>query len=125
MTAAEKMEVEVIDRLAAVFSGVDDDAIALAKALVAGNQGCREEKMAQQVAVLCAGVVERGKVLAGNDEDVDWRLRVNVREGVAELVLVDGGGGDGTLGDLAEEAGHEMTSQARPVYNCAVGDGRR
>ncbi len=120
VAAAEEMKMEVVDGLAAVFSGVDDHAVAFAEALVAGNQGRSVEKVTEEVAVLSVGIVERGKVLAGNDEDVDGRLRVNVREGVAELVLIDGSGGDGSLGDFAEEAGHEMTSKARPVYNLPV-----
>lgn len=119
MASAEQMEVEMIHGLAAVFAGVDDDAIAFAKALVAGDcGGCREE-VAEQIAIRGAGIVERGKVFAGNDENVDGRLRVEIGEGVTELVLVDGGGRDGTIGDLAEEAGHGVTSLARPVYNRA------
>jgi hypothetical protein len=120
LAAAEKVEMEVIDRLATVFAGVDYDSISLAQVLVTGNQGCGIEKMAEKIAVLSVSVFERSEVLARNDEDVDRRLRMNVRERVAELVLVDGGGGDGTFGDFAEEAGHEMTSRASPVYNCAV-----
>jgi hypothetical protein len=125
VAATEKMKVEVIDGLSSVFAGVDDDAVAFGEALVVGNQGRSEEKMTEEVSVLCARVVERGKVLAGDDEDMDGSLRVNVGECVAERILVDGCGGDGTFGNFAEEAGHEMTSQARPVYNCAVEWGMR
>ena len=125
MAAAEQMEVKMIDGLAAVFAGVDDYAIALAEAFVAGNRGGCIQEMAEQVAVVSGCVVERGEVFTGNDENVDRRDRMNVGEGVAELVLVDGSGGNGTFGDLAEDAGHGVTSRARPVYNRAVEWGTR
>jgi hypothetical protein len=50
---------------------------------------------------------------------------MNVGEGVAKLILIDGSGGDGTFGDFAEEAGHGVTSRARPVYNRALERGTR
>ena len=109
----------MVDCLAAVFAGVDDHAVAFAEAFVAGDRGGSVQKMAEQIAVLNAGVVERGEMFTGNDENVDGRHRMNVGEGVAELVLIDGGGGDRTIGDFAEDAGHGSTSRARPVYNRA------
>jgi hypothetical protein len=105
------MKVKVVHGLAAVFASVDDDAIAFAEAFVAGDCGCHMKEMTEKVTVFCIGVVERGKVFAGNDENVDRRLRMNVGEGVTQLVLVDGGGGDGAIGDFAEEAGHGVSSR--------------
>jgi hypothetical protein len=100
--AAKQMEMQVIHGLAAVCAGIDNDAIAFAEAFVAGNLSSRLEKMAEEIAMLSTRVIERGNVFAGNDEDMDGRLRVKVSEGVTELVLIDGGGGDGTIGDFAE-----------------------
>jgi hypothetical protein len=45
-------------------------------------------------------------VLLGDGEDVCGGLWVNVREGEAEVVLVEARDGDGVRGDLAEEAVH-------------------
>jgi hypothetical protein len=104
------MEMQVIYGLAAVFAGIDDDAIAFTEAFVSGDCGGCVEEMAENVAVLRAGAIERGPVSAGNDEDVDGSLRMKVGEGVTELVLVDGGRGDGAIGDFAEKAGHGVTS---------------
>jgi hypothetical protein len=59
-------------------------------------------------------------MLARNDEDVDWGHRVDVREGIAEFILIDGGGWDGSIDDFAEETGHSATSRARSFYNRAV-----
>jgi hypothetical protein len=78
------------------------------------------EKMAEELAVLRAGVVERAEVFAGNDENVDRRHRMNIGEGVTQLILIDGGRGDGAIGNFAKDAGHGVTSRARPVYNCEV-----
>ena len=109
--AAKQMEMQVIHCLAAVFTGVDDDAVAFAEAFAAGDLNSSLEKMAEEFAVRCIGVIERGNMFAGNDENVHGRLRMKIREGVTMLILVDGGGGDGALGDFAEYAGHGVTSR--------------
>ena len=49
-------------------------------------------------------------MLARDDEHMDCGVRVNVGEGDALLVLVDAGGGDAFVDDLAEEAGHNWFS---------------
>jgi hypothetical protein len=41
---------------------------------------------------------------------MDWSLGVDVGKGVAELVLVDGSGGNGSFNDFAEETTHSGTS---------------
>jgi hypothetical protein len=123
-TAAEQMKMEMIHGLASVFAGVDDNAIAFAESFLAGNFSGRLEKMAEEFPVLCTRVVKRGKVFAGDDENVDRRLRMNVGECVTHLVLVDGGRGNRSIGDFAEEAGHGATSRAKPVYNREVEHGR-
>jgi hypothetical protein len=110
----------MIHGLAAVCAGVDNDAVAFSESLVARNFGRSLEEMAEEVAVFNAGIVQRGKVFAGNDEDVDGRLRMNIGEGVAQLVLIDSGRGNGAIGNFAKEAGHGVTSRARSVYNRAV-----
>jgi hypothetical protein len=124
VAAPEEVKVEVIHGLAAVFAGVDYYAITFDQAFFASNCGGSLEKISEQVTVLGDGVVERGEMFAGNDEDMDGRHRMNVREGVTELVLVDGGGGNGTFGDFAEKTGHGVTSRRVSVYNRAVEHGR-
>jgi hypothetical protein len=49
-------------------------------------------------------------VLARDNQDVHGRCRVNVGEGVPEVVLVDGRGGNGSFNDLAKKAAHNETS---------------
>ncbi len=100
----------MVDSLAAVGAGVDGYAIALGEAFGFGDLGCGPEEMAEELAVVSVGFGEGDNVLAGGDEDVDGGLRVDVGEGVALVVFVDRGGGDGAVDDLAEEAGHGVTS---------------
>lgn len=92
--------------LAAVGAGVEDYAIAVGEAFGAGDLSCGPEEMADEFLVVGVGFGEGDDVLARGDEDVDGGLRMDVGEGVALVVFVDRGGGDGAVDDLAEEAGH-------------------
>ena len=51
-TSAEQVEVKVVDGLAAVGAGVDDQAIPIAKASVCGNLRGRGKKLAKHGGVL-------------------------------------------------------------------------
>jgi hypothetical protein len=108
---AKQMEVQVIHGLAAVFTRVDDHSVAFGEAFIAGDCGRRVEEVSEDVAIFSTRVVERGEMFAGNNENVDRRHRMNVGEGVTQLILVDSSGGYRTVGDFAEEAGHGMTSR--------------
>ena len=56
------------------------------------------------------GIGHGADVLAGDDEDMYWRLGMYVGEGVANLILVNGGRGNGSFNDFAEHAAHGETS---------------
>jgi len=106
VAAAEEVDVEVVDCLAAVGAGVDDEAVAVGEILLAGDlAGCVEE-VAEGGCVVLRGVGVGGQVVFGDDEDVGGGLGVDVREGEGLLVFVDAGGGDFAGDDFAEEAGH-------------------
>jgi hypothetical protein len=96
------VDVEMVDGLAAVFSGVDHQAVTLDQALLAGYLGGSPQKVSEQLAIRLIGVVHRGEVFTWRDQDMDGRLGVNVGEGVAELVLVDRLGGDASVNDFAK-----------------------
>jgi len=102
--ATEEVQVEVVDGLAAIVAGVDDQAVAVGEGVGAGEIGGDGGEMAEEGSVVRGGVGERGEVLLGDDEDVSGGLRVDVGEGEGEVVLVEAGGGDGAGDDLAEEA---------------------
>jgi len=99
--------VEVLDCLATVGAGVDDEAVALGEVLLASDLACRVEEVAEGGFVVLRGVGVGGQVVFGDDEDVGGGLGIDVREGEGLLVFVDAGGGDFAGDDFAEEAGHK------------------
>jgi hypothetical protein len=96
------MDVEMLDGLAAVFSGVDHQAVTLDQALLAGNFGGCPQQVSEQRGIRFIGVVHRGDVFSRYHQNMDGRLGVKVGEGVAELVLVDRLRGDASVNDLAK-----------------------
>jgi hypothetical protein len=101
--SAEDVQVDVLDGLAAVGAGVDDDAMAVWNVLLS-ERGSGVEEVAEEFGGNCGDV---GEVLFGDDEEVGWGLGVDVGEGEGVVVLVEGLDRDGALGDFAEEAvGH-------------------
>jgi len=63
-------------------------------------------QMPNQGIVLFACVGDRSHVLAGNDKDVNRGLRIDVGEGIALVILIDGLGGDASIDDSAKDAAH-------------------
>jgi hypothetical protein len=104
--AAEQVEVEVVDGLAAVGAGVEDEAVAVVEAVGAGELAGGKQEMAEEFVVRCSSAREGSDVLFGDKEDVRWGLRMDVREGEDGVVFVETLGGDDAGDDLAEEAGH-------------------
>ena len=90
--------------MAAVGTGVDDEAVAVGEVLGAGDFTSGVEKSAEDGGIVLCGVGVRGEVVLGDDEDVCWGLGVDVGEGEDLVVLVKAGDGDGVGGDVAEEA---------------------
>jgi hypothetical protein len=100
--AAEQVDVEMVDGLAAVMAGVENDAVAAGEFLFAGNLGGGPEQVAEQRGMVRTGISEGCEMFARNDEHVDGRLRVDVGEGVTQRVLIDGRGRDASIDDFAE-----------------------
>ena len=90
--------------------GVDYGAVALAQALVAGDACSHFKQAAEERCVCGGGFGERGDMRARHNEDVHGGLGVDVGEGVAIIVLIDGGGRNGPVDDFAEEAAHDGSS---------------
>lgn len=107
--AAEEVDVEMFDGLAAVCAGVDDGAVAVVQALLGGDLSGSGEQLAEECggfAAELAGEEQTRDVFAGDDQNVHGRLRVDIREGDDVRVLVEQLRGDGTVDDLAKEAAH-------------------
>jgi hypothetical protein len=105
-SAAEKVDVDVVHGLTAVFSGVDDSAIALRESLGARDFRSSPMQVAEQGVVFPLCVRDGCDVFARDDKDVHRRLWLDVGEGVTVLILVDGFGGNTSVDDLAEYATH-------------------
>ena len=100
----------MFDGLAAVLAGVDHDAIALMEVPGAGDFSRDPEQVSEQGAMGPFTLGERGDVFARGHQHMNRSLRTEVGKPVAEFVLIDGGGGDASFNDLAEEATHNANS---------------
>lgn len=96
----------MLDGLAAIFSGIDDDAIPLREAFLAGDFCGDPEQMSEERGMVRTGISKRGEMLARNDEDMHGSFGSDVSEGVALLVLIDRRGGDASFNDFAEQTAH-------------------
>ena len=106
MSSSQQVYVEVADGLAAVGTGVDDEAVACCKLLLLGDLGGGGEELAEQPGLLGGGVGERAEVQLGDDENVRGSLRVDVGEGEQLIGFEEMRDGDTSGSDLAEEAVH-------------------
>ena len=104
MAAAEDVDVEMVDGLAAVRAGVDDETVPVVEVLLASNVTGRGEQVAEQGGVLGQGFGVRRDVALGDDEHVDGGLRMNVGEGQGVGRFVEARDRDGAANDLAEQA---------------------
>jgi len=68
--STEKMKVEMVDGLAAVFPCIHDNAITIVQTLVAGNLRCCPKQVPEKSALALIGLDQGRNVLAGNDQDV-------------------------------------------------------
>lgn len=114
MPSTEQMEVDVFYCLASILTSVDHRAIAFRKPLAARDLGCGPMQVPDQIAVLFPDLRDGGDVLSGNYEDVNRSLRVDIRKGVAMVVLVNGLRGDAPVDNLAEETAHINSKSKRP-----------
>ena len=100
------MEVEVKDDLPAFAVAVQYQAESpLGDALLPGDVVCHQEEVSEESIITLACIKERREMPAGNNQDVDRRLRVDVLEGYGVIVLVDDLGRKLPLNDLTEETG--------------------
>jgi hypothetical protein len=100
------MQMEVVNGLSAMLAGVDDDAIPARQVLSSCELGRSRHEMTEQLAVVGIGLTHGADVLAWNDEQMHGRLGMNIGEGVAKFILINGMGRNGSVNDLAKEAAH-------------------
>ena len=101
---------DVVDSLAAIRSRINDSAISLRKALGASDFRCGPLQVPEELLLLLLCVSDRCDVFSWDDKNVHGRLRLDVGEGVAVLILVYGFRRDASIDDLAEDAVHDDES---------------
>lgn len=106
MPSAEDVDVKMIDGLASIWSGVYDEAVAALQPGGPRKLGGYRHKPPQQLGVVLAGGGVGFDVGFGDEQQVDGRLRVDVRERKRVLVFVDSPGWNLPAHDFAEYAIH-------------------
>ncbi len=80
MPAAQQMQVEMVHRLPAFVSCVDDDSVTVVHLLFASDLSGRSHQVTDQGCVFGEGFGDRTNVLLGDDQDVGGGLRVDIWE---------------------------------------------
>ena len=103
LTAAEQVDVKVVDGLASGAPGVDDAAkAAVGKPFPLGYLPGDHQQVAEQVPAFLAGSLNARQGLLGNYEDVNGCLRIDVAKGETKPVFVDDVRGNFPADDFAE-----------------------
>jgi hypothetical protein len=98
------MQVEVIDCLTTIGSGIDDEAKTVVETLLLCNFVRRGEELTEKFGVARGGVCERSNVLPGDDQDMHRGLWIDVGKREHVLILIEMRDWDRAGGNLAEEA---------------------
>ena len=94
---------EMRHRFTAIQSVIDDEAVAgTLQPEMIRDLGGLQQQMAQQTMIIRRGVGNAWDGFSRHDEDVRWRLRIDVVEGQDQVVFIDDGGGDVFVDDLLE-----------------------
>ncbi len=104
MPPAQQVQMQVMNGLAAVRAGIDDQSMSVAELMRAGKVRSYGHQMPQQRRMFFRNVGKRGEMLLRDDEQMRRCLRVNVGKGDALGIFVKELGGDNAGDDLAEEA---------------------
>jgi hypothetical protein len=98
------MQVEMIDCLTTIGSGVDDEAKTVVETLLLCNFVRCGEELTEKFGVARGGVCERCNVSLGDDQDMHRRLWIYIREREHVLILIEMRNRNRAGGNLAEEA---------------------
>ena len=88
MPSAQQMQMQVVDRLAAIRAGVDDHAVASIQPCIACDCRSFREQMPQQRDMRFLRMRLRDDVFPGNNQQMCRRLRMKVREAETQVVLI-------------------------------------
>ena len=108
---AQQVEVQVIDRLAALAVTIDHQTEATIRdSDLSRDPVPHQQEMPEQSIIGLVRIEECRKMSAGNNQDMDRRLRVDVFEGNGLLVLIHNLALTFSAGDLTKQTGiHTLT----------------
>lgn len=100
------MHMQVEDRLSGIGAGVDDQTIAtFLQVLCLSQLASNGDEMAENRFIFWSGIIYRGNVAVGNQEDVHWSDRSSIPKGSDALILIKDGGWQAAGDDFTEDAG--------------------
>ena len=120
LAAAEQMQMEVVDSLTAFRAGADDNAVALAEAMLARDGGGGGEQVSEKSHVARLRFGQGGQVLFRDYEDVLRRLWVDIVKGKDGVILEDFLRGNLAGDDFAEDAVHDDSLIQKRKYMPAM-----
>ena len=103
--AAQKMNMQMVDRLAAIGSHIDHGTVSLIQPQLLGDFLRHQQQVSHQISVLAPNVGQRTNLLTWNDQDVNGRLRTDIVEREAQLVLIHNVSREFSIDDLLEHCG--------------------
>src|SRR5262249_10968846 len=87
--AAQQMQVQMRHRLASALLAVDNEPVAVANSQLHGQLGRDDVQMAKEIPIFRFDVGMSRNDLAGDNQHMDRRLRVDIAKGQAAIVLID------------------------------------
>jgi hypothetical protein len=97
--------------LSTVAVAVHHQAVAIfRKSQILCEMASYNKQLAKQVGIICIGIIDRGNVASWNNEDMVFRLRMNIPERNDVYVFIDNVRIQFTIGNLAKQAFHWLFS---------------
>src|SRR5208282_987288 len=93
-SSAEQMIMQMRHSLAGVGTAIDDNPIPIVQIPLGGQLLYHHQQMPGQRSIAFGQIGQRRNLLLGNDQDVNGRLRINVFESQAAVILVNNLGGN-------------------------------
>jgi hypothetical protein len=103
LPAAQHMQMQMRYGLSGAHAVVQHSAKSVGNAALGRNFRGQQVDVADHRGVLRCGVAERDEVLARDDQDMRWRLRIQVLECHGVFILMDDPSRDLSSGDLAKD----------------------
>ena len=113
MPAAEQMQMQMVDRLAAIVACVHNDPVTMIQLFFACNLRRRRHHMTDQRSIFSQRLRGGDNVLPGNNQKMCRRLGIDVGEADAAFVFVHAASRYGAGYDLAKQTVGRRSGRAR------------